>query len=161
MENPYQTPDAELTAGEVPLQKPKRPLLVWFTQFLLLAIVIFFAFRILGALLLLPKAAPSSGNLPDFLTFILSTLIKLGVAAALFLGLAKAKKWSWYGGIAFAVMLLVVTLYTGANPSQDAEQFSPNELGGAAAAQLITTFLVAIYPVRMYFSKGVRRFLVR
>ena len=155
--NPYESGDAVLVPATL---RPRRPALVWITQ-LILGFIVLLHLYVLGVMAIsLPKILASAVSQFDLLYAISFSIAQLVLASILFVGLAKGRKWSWYAGILFAVLVMVFVFYTRAHPSAQTPPTPANQLLGAAIGEFIVTILIVVYPLRMYFSKKVRSFLV-
>jgi hypothetical protein len=156
-ENPYKSSDIVL---EQAAKVVRRPFLVWLTQSILGVIILFQAY-ILGVIAFsLPKILTSSVSNSDLFYAISLSAAQLVLACMLFIGLVKARKWAWYASVLFAIFIMVCVFYSRAHPSPQATPIPPNQLLGAAVAEFVITILIVVYPLRMYFSKKVRAFLV-
>lgn len=158
----YAAPKARLPDAAAEDHSPalRRPALVWLTQVLL---VVFCLAMAAGALLGM-AAVLSRSNVPGWRVAVglAIALSELALPAWLFYGLAYRRRWAWHGGIAFSVLLLVITLWSRAHPAPGPlPQFEikPNQMLGAAIGELTVTALLVLYPIRMFFSSKVRAFL--
>jgi hypothetical protein len=133
--------------------------LIYVTQALLAIAIVLQVYALIMGLLALPRALASSLPWSSLLLAFSATSAILVLASMLFHGLARARRWAWHGGVAFAVLLLVMVFYSRANPAVPPSEIPANQLFGAAIGELLITVLVVLYPIRMYFSKKVRLFL--
>jgi cell division protein FtsW (lipid II flippase) len=138
-------------------KKEKRPALVWTTQILAAVLFALNAIGILSLLVNLPVLFETAG-----LELAISLLVRVALGVFLYMvvwGLVEPKEWARPLSIVFAALIPVLLVASRAfRSSPPAFEIADDELLGAAVAESIIVILVVVYPLRMYFSKSVRRF---
>lgn len=84
--------------------------------------------------------------------------IQFALPASILYGLTCRRRWSWHSAIAFAVLLLAVVVESRMY-STPVFEIKPKQTIGAAVADVVITFPLVLYPVRLFFSRKVRTFL--
>jgi hypothetical protein len=136
----------------------KRPALIWITQALALAIGIT---AIFGACK--NAIAWLTGSLPwATVTQLVASLLVQGLLGGmilfLFVGLIKPRAWARWGSVIFAICLFILYLVVKHRMSVTPDVYTPSEQVGAAIAEIVLVFTLALYPTRLYYSKAVRKF---
>ena len=140
---------------------PRRPFLIWVTQIILIAVMLAVLFALQRIILALPGLVNSGAPLPRLVLILLWPLTMLVVFIALFVGLARRKRWAWYCGIAFALLILFVIFHSRISPPSGPIPLlpiAPNQMLGAAVGEAVVTIFAVLYPLRIYFSDKVRIF---
>src|SRR5690349_15707275 len=91
--------------------KAQRPALIWFTQGLLAIVCVLMAAIFLrGMVRLITEGAPvSAGTVALAITLM---CVQFALPAGIFYGLAYRRRWAWYGAMCFAVILLLVQIWS-------------------------------------------------
>jgi hypothetical protein len=160
--DPYAAPTTNLS-DPVPADaaRVRRPALVWFTQALLLFFCLAAAAGLLVGLIGLISRGNtvSTGRVAFGFVFTGAVGVLLGW---LFYGFAYRRRWAWHGGVVFSLLFGVFVIWSRAHPVAGPiplMEIKPNQMLGAAVAELVTTALLVLYPFRMFFSRKVRAFL--
>jgi hypothetical protein len=151
----YQAPQDDLVAHKT-VVLTRRPVLIWFTQALIL---LFLAVSIVVAVLGLVDAPTAlSESSARFVGLLLLQICVITGLILLFIGLARRRKWARLGAVVFAAVVLFTFIASRFTTSGPYFFISPEERLGAAVAEITVTLFVFIYPFRLYFSKRVRAF---
>ena len=137
--------------------RPSRPILVITTQVLLGLVILLQIYAVITGMIALARGSSVSPG--QVVLAYSATALVLGLAVILSVGLARARRWAWHGSVLFALLVLVLVFYSRAHPSVPRSGIPDDQLLGAAAAELMVTLLVVLYPIRVYFSKKFRAFL--
>jgi hypothetical protein len=142
-----------MTDDVVP-KRGKRPVLIWFTQAVTLALAMA---SLLGALIEVTRLLNSfdEAALAETIAIMISQLLAAVVSLLLCVGLIKPHPWSRWGAIVFSAALLVAAIAYQQYPGQDTSLTT--RARGNFGDGLINLLLI-IYPFRLYFSKKVRAF---
>jgi len=147
-QSPYAPPKANVLRPE---PRVKRPVLIWFTQALLLFVITLLVFWGIGQL----RVGLVIGNSRLVAVALGIAIVPSSIFLALFIGLARRRRWAQWGSIAFAVLLLMLGIWNAFHPPQYA---SSAEAGGGAIGSLVVIALMVLYPIRLYRSASVREF---
>jgi hypothetical protein len=135
----------------------RRPGLVWVTQILLVWYIGILVFAIV-VVVRNPHTQSSGSTLAwRMMEFPGSLIVLLGL---LFHGLVRARRWSWYGGVAFAVLTLVLNVVPMFfKPLNEVHHFNQMQQLVVLSIDILWSCLLAVYLLAFFLSQKVRRFL--
>jgi hypothetical protein len=136
----------------------KRPLLIWITQILSLVIGAWLAgVALYVAIVLIPLLRMHGSPWWEIGLYLVIPTVVSGLLMTLLGGLLRRRRWGWYGSIVFSIALFALVLYWRGHYSHG--PILANEKFGAAVVEILIASLLALYPIRLFFSKHVRAFL--
>jgi hypothetical protein len=143
------------------LHRAPRPLLIWFTQTLVILLAAVFLSFVVVAITALPQLS-AQGIEPTSIVASLAVHVLLAMLlGVLSIGLARRRRWAWPASIVFGLGLMVFVLSPQIWPNAIAIAVPvgrPDFMVRSIPAEIAIFLALAFYPLRLFFSRKVRAF---
>ena len=140
---------------------PKRPLLVWFTQLLVLFLAAVFALFLTSVGVAFQQLSAKGVAMRSILIEVGVHVVLLVFFVALFIGQVRRSRWAWAGSVLFAAGVVGLVIRYRFWPSGEPMPILPmipSPPGGPGPADIVVAVLLLVYPLRLFFSRDVRQF---